>query len=142
MTKSLNTTQMLLLVLKSIQMFQLLSYSLGTMSRPRSSVFAKRPMSGQPIHDPDEHPVTYRTQRAPLLPAPQSSRAPWLHTAAVTAVRFKQPSRAQTARLSGEQSLPMQVSLLHPLCDCCCACFMCCVCITCCCPAILSPAAS
>ncbi len=72
-------------------------------------MWAKRSAVDQQVLDPDEHPVTYRTQRAPLLPTPQSSRAPWLHTAAVTASKFKQASRVQTARPA--YAAPLQVRL-------------------------------
>ncbi|DBA94303.1 TPA: hypothetical protein ACH3X1_001915 [Trebouxia sp. C0004] len=78
------------------------------MSRPRSSVWASQSTVSQQVLDQDEQPVTYRAQRSSLLPTPQSSRAPWLHTAAVTAGRFKQHSRAQTTRSARQHSFPMQ----------------------------------
>ena len=54
----------------------------------------------QPADDPDEQPVIYRTPRTPLLPTAQSPRAPWLHTATMTAVRFKQLCRFQTEKVT------------------------------------------
>ena len=87
----------------------------ATMSRPRSSIWANQSTVSQQVLDPDEQPVTYRKQRSSLLPTPQSSRAPWLHTATVTAGRFKQPSRAQTMRSARQHSFPMQVTVCGTL---------------------------
>ena len=56
------------------------------------------------MDDPDNQPVVYRTPHTPLLPPVQSPRAPWLHTAAMTAAKFKQPSRLQTERSLGQES--------------------------------------
>lgn len=52
----------------------------------------------QHTDDPDEQPVIYRTPHIPLLPTAQSPRAPWLHTAAMTSAKFKQPSIFQTEK--------------------------------------------
>ena len=85
----------------------------GPSSRPRSSIWVHAPPANQQVQDPDEQPVTYRVPSAPLRALAQSARAPWLHTAAVTAAKFKQPPRAlHTERRAEQRWSQVQASFL------------------------------
>lgn len=81
----------------------------GSLTRPRSSVWHNTAAEPNLLEGIDEGPVKSRTARAPLTAPALSPRAPWLQATALTAAKFRQPSRQQTARAVERAHMRVQV---------------------------------
>ena len=82
----------------------------GSTARPRSSFWKSSAAASQLPYADEEQPVKHMSARAPLTAPVLSPRAPWLQGAALTAAKFRQPSRQHTARLAEHACIQMQVS--------------------------------
>lgn len=82
----------------------------GGTPRPRSSVWNMSADVARPLwQNGEEQAAVYKTSRTALTAPAMSPRLPWLQPAALTADKFRQPRRHQSARLAEHAGIVTQV---------------------------------
>ena len=84
----------------------------GGTSRPKSSVWNSSADVARPLRqNSEEQAAVYKTARTALTAPVMSPRSPWLQPAALTADKFRQPRRHQSARLAEHAGTVMQLQV-------------------------------